>query len=379
MRETIMSEPTSHSGDPAATRELEAARAETMRRATEVAIRIGVLAVVVGWCLTIVAPFIGIVVWGAIIAIGADTPYEAIVRWLGGRRGLAATLIVALSLAVIVVPTVMLSDTLISGAHRFAEDLKDDKLHVPPPPPDVAGWPVVGPQIFDLWQLASHNLRQAAEKLTPQLRAVSRWLLGAAGAVGAGLLQFVASLVLAGVFLARRGERAELLDRVAARLAGPERGVAFARLARATVRSVVQGIVGVAIIQALLAGVGFIAADIPGAGLWALLVLVAAIVQLPVALVMIAPIAIAFSTAGTAVAVAFTLWCLAISALDNVLKPMLFGRGVEVPTVVIFIGAIGGMISMGILGLFVGAVVLGLGYELVRAWIAEGDVGLDPV
>lgn len=371
-----MSEPTSVSSGNA---ELAAARAETLRRATEVAIRLGVLALVVGWCLQIVAPFVGIVVWGAIIAIGADTPYEAVVRWLGGRRGVAATFLVAVSLAVIVVPTVMLSDTLISGAQRFAADMEDGTLRVPPPPLSVADWPVVGQPVFDLWQLASHNLREAAEKLTPQLQAVSGWLLGAAGSVGAGLLQFIGSLIIAGIFLAHSDDRAKLLNRVAVRLAGPARGPLFADLSRATVRSVVQGIVGVALIQALLAGLGFIAAGIPAAGLWALLVLVAAIVQIPVGIVMIPPILIAFTSSGTTLAIVFTLWCLAIAALDNVLKPLLFGRGVEVPTVVIFIGAIGGMISMGILGLFVGAVILGLGYELIRAWLVEEDGALDPV
>lgn len=352
---------------------LAEARAETMRRATEVAVRLGVLAIVVFWCLQIIAPFVGIVIWGLIIAIGVTSPYEAIVRALGGKRVLAATLLVCLALAVVVVPAVMLSTTLISGAQHFATDMTDGTLEIPPPPKHVADWPFVGTRIFDLWTLASENLQAALGKLGPQLKAVSAWLLHAAGSVGAGLLQLVASLVIAGVMLSRSTNRSAVISRLASRLAGPRQGPVLAELARATVSSVVQGIVGVALIQAILAGIGFIAADVPGAGLWALLVLVAAIVQLPVALVVIPPILLVFSDATTSVAILFTAWCVFVSLIDNFLKPILFGRGVSVPTLVIFVGAIGGMLSMGIIGLFLGAVVLGLGYELLNAWLAGSD------
>jgi predicted PurR-regulated permease PerM len=207
----------------------------------------------------------------------------------------------------------------------------------------------------------------------PQLKAVSTWLLHAAGSAGAGLFQLIASVIIAGVLLMRTAERSQLITRMATRLAGPKQGPDLAELAVATVKSVVQGIVGVAVIQAVLAGIGFIVTGVPAAGLWALLVLVAAVVQLPVVLVMIPPVLLVFTKASTTVMVAFTLWCLFVSLLDNFLKPILFGRGVKVPTVVIFIGAIGGMLSMGIIGLFVGAVVLGLGYELFNAWIAGQD------
>jgi predicted PurR-regulated permease PerM len=145
------------------------------------------------------------------------------------------------------------------------------------------------------------------------------------------------------------------------------------------VSSVVQGIVGVALIQAVLAGAGFIVAGVPAAGLWALMVLVAAIVQIPVVLVVILPIVLVFSTASTTVAALFTIWCLFVSTIDNILKPILFGRGVKVPTIVIFLGAIGGMLAMGIIGLFVGAVVLGVGYELLKDWIeSSGEDSASP-
>lgn len=360
----------SESNDPSgATATNDASHDGSTRTAIEIFVRLGVIMLILGWCLQIIAPFVGIVIWSLIIAIAADSPFDRLCTWLGGRRGLAATLVVVVSIGAFAVPTVMLSETLVSGAQSFAGDLASGSVAVPAPPASVQEWPVVGEQIFEFWQLASQNLEAAALRLRPQLEAISTWLLHAAGSAGAGILQLFASLVIAGVMLAASEGRQNAISRIASRLAGDVRGPEFAQLANATVQSVVQGILGVALIQTTLAGLGFMVAGIPAAGLWALLVLVAAVVQLPVVLVMLPPIFLAFSSMGTAAAVAFTVWCLAVALIDNFLKPLLFGRGVEVPMLVIFLGAIGGMLSMGIVGLFLGAVVLALGYELFIAWL----------
>jgi predicted PurR-regulated permease PerM len=353
-------------------------REETVNRATEIAVRFVVVGFIVYWCFQIVAPFIGIVAWALIIAIGSAKPYESFARAIGGRTGLAATLFVTLGLAVMIVPAVLLSETLVSGSQQFAKDVVAGTIQVPPPSARVADWPVVGGPIYETWSLASENLTEAATALGPQLKAVSAWLLEAAGSAGVGLLQLIASLILAGVLLSRGADQADAIASIASRIAGTTRGPELAKLARATVSSVVQGIVGVAVVQAVLAGAGFVIADVPAAGLWALLVLVAAIIQLPVAIVMIAPVLIVFSAESGPFAIAFAAWCAVVALVDNLLKPMLFGRGVEVPTVVIFIGAIGGMLSMGIIGLFVGAVVLAVGYELFRAWLAESESATQP-
>jgi predicted PurR-regulated permease PerM len=347
-----------------------------VQRAVEIAVRLAVLCVLTAWCLWIVSPFVTLVVWGLIIAIGVDGFYLRVRTALGGRSVLAAVAVVLLALVLLVVPAVLLSETLISGAQHFARQLESDGFRVPPPPAKVEAWPVVGELVYSAWLRASENLTEALRPLKPQLLAASRWLFGAAGSAGVGLLQLVGSLIVAGVFLARSEGRDVVVKSVATRLTGV-RGTELVDLANATVRSVVQGIVGVAIIQAVLAGLGLIVAGVPGAGLWALLVLVAAVVQLPVALVLIPPVLLVYSSSSTTVTVVFLGWSLFVTLIDNVLKPILFGRGVKVPTVVIFIGAIGGMLSMGIMGLFLGAVVLTLGYETLRAWIgetvAEGD------
>jgi predicted PurR-regulated permease PerM len=331
-----------------------------MRSAIEIAVRLGVLLLVVVWCLQIVAPFLGIVVWALIIAIAIDGPYQRICRALGGRQGLTATLFVLIGLSALIVPAALLSETLVGGATRYATELAAGDLAVPPPPDKVADWPVVGERVHAAWQLASENLGAALARIGPHLGAVSRRLLGAAGAAGIAMLQLAASLIIAGALLPRADDRRASTDRLAARLAGA-RGPELARLAQSTVQSVVQGICGVAVIQAVLAGLGF-----------------TAIVQLPVAIALLPTVVLVFSSSSTPVAVGFAAWCLFISLIDNVLKPILFGRGAKVPTLVIFLGAIGGMLSMGIIGLFLGAVVLAVGYELFVAWLADVDPVSDP-
>jgi predicted PurR-regulated permease PerM len=191
------------------------------------------------------------------------------------------------------------------------------------------------------------------------------------------------SLVVAGAILANREAAASFAYTLGRRLAG-SRGDELMELARSTTMGVASGIIGVALIQAVLAGIGFLGAGVPAAGLWAMLVLVAAVVQLPVALVMIPIVVYVFSAESTTVFAVFLIWSTFVSLLDNVLKPLLFGRGVEVPTLVIFIGAIGGMMNSGIIGLFTGSVVLAVGYKLFQSWLyseqeLEADSGPDEV
>lgn len=348
-------------------------RSAAIRSAIEIAIRLGAIALLVGWCLVIVAPFLGVVAWALIIAIAMDEPFEALCRQLRGRRILASALCVGLALALIFGPAVLLSESLVSAAQELAKDLKGGRIGVPPPAASVREIPIFGPRVYDGWLRASENLEGTLERLEPQLRIVSRWLLQTAGSVGAGILELIASIVIAGVMLVRGPLRREAIARFANRMAGPVRGPELATLATATVRSVVQGILGIAALQSFLAGSAFVVAGIPGAGLWALFVLVVAVVQLPTALAMAIPVVIGFSTLGTAGATALLIWCAAVGLVDNVLKPLLLGRGTTVPTLVIFMGALGGMLTMGIIGLFLGAVVLALGFELFLAWLGERE------
>lgn len=342
--------------------------------AVEVAIRLGAIALLVGWCLVIIAPFLDVVVWALIIAIAADSPFEWLCARLGGRRRLAGVLGVSVVLFALAIPTAIFSETLFEGAQSLARGLREGLLRVPEPEPWVRDLPLVGDSAYELWLGASENLGQVLRRFAPQLQAASRWLLGQLGGVSTGLVEIIGSILIAGFMLVRAETRQLALRRFAHRMAGVERGTHLLIIATATIRSVVQGIVGVAAIQSVLAGVGFLVAGVPGAGLWALLVLVAAVIQIPVLIGMIVPVVVGFQTLSPTAAIALLVWCVIVGAADNVLKPILFGRGASVPSLVIFMGAIGGLFTMGIVGLFLGAAVLALGFELFRAWLEADEL-----
>jgi predicted PurR-regulated permease PerM len=353
--------------------ERQAAAADDQRfvaRVVEATIRVGLLALLVAWCFEIVQPFVVPTVWGIIIAVAAYPGYARLQSALGGRRVLAATVFTLVALVVLIVPTVLLSGTLVEGARTLATDFQEGTLRVPAPPEGVGSWPFIGEWVERFWRQASENLGAALQRVGPQLKTVGAWLLSGAAGVGVGILQFVLALVIAGALLAHAEPAERTAYALFRRLAG-DRGGDFARLAEATVRSVTRGILGVALIQALLAGLGFLAVGVPAAGLWALVALLLSVIQVGVFPVVIPVLIYVFSTADTPTFVVFLIWSLFVGSIDNVLKPILLGRGVAVPMAVIFVGAIGGFLSSGIIGLFVGSVVLVLSYKLFLAWIYE--------
>lgn len=341
-----------------------------LNRAVEVAIRLGLVAIIAVWCFEIVRPFIVPGVWGVIIAVAVYPAYRRLGAALGERHGLAATLFAVLTLILLIVPAVLLTGTLVDGAQWLAEGLRTGTLSVPPPPEGVSRWPLIGDSLYRFWNEASQNLEATLRTIGPQFKALGSWLLSAAAGAGLTILQFVLAVIIAAVLLAHASGSEHVAHIIAARLFG-DRGTEFTYLADATVRSVTRGILGVALIQSLLAGLGFLAAGVPGAGLWALFCLLLSVIQIGIFPVSIPVLIYVFTTADTLTAVVFMIWIILVGALDNVLKPILLGRGVEVPMAVIFLGAIGGFLSSGIIGLFVGAVVLVLGYKLLLAWLNE--------
>ena len=339
------------------------------RVAIEATLRIALIAVLLGWCVRIMLPFIEPIIWAVIIASATYPLFMGFRdRLLGGRNKTAAVLFTLIALAIILTPSVQLTQSMFSSAENLAQDFKQGELNVPPPPEKVKNIPLIGKSTYDTWLLASENLDAALEKAGPRIKDGAKKVVDTAIGAGLGLLQFIVSIIIAGVFLANGPAAVAVLEKVAVRLAG-DQGAEFSRLAAGTIRGVAQGVLGVAFIQAFLAGIGMLAMGIPGAGLWALLVLILAVVQLPPLLILGPLAAYALSAYDTTPAVIFTIWCLAVSALDSVLKPMLMGRSVSVPMLVIFIGAIGGFMVSGIIGLFTGAVVFVLGYTLFMSWL----------
>ncbi|MDH3519626.1 MAG: AI-2E family transporter [Myxococcales bacterium] len=347
-------------------------------RTIEVGLRVGLVAVLVYGCLKIMGPFIHCILWGIVLAVAVQPLYVRMERALGGRPKLAAGLLVLAALLLLTAPTVALTVSLVDTAASLSGDLRAGSVAVPPPPASVAEWPIIGERLYAEWTGASANLEVALAQIAPQLKAIGRWLLTSVATTGVGILMFILSIVIAGVFLANGPRAAASAIAIAQRIAG-DRGADLTTLAAAIVQSVTRGILGVALIQSLLAGIGLLAVGVPAAGLWALLVLLLAVVQLPSLLVLGPIIVYVFSTSSTLVATVFAIWSVLVGLSDNFLKPLLLGRGVDVPMLVIFMGAIGGFVLDGIIGLFLGAVMLALGYKLFDAWLGEGEASVGPL
>ena len=277
-------------------------RSRVFHDALEVTIRIGLVLLLLLWCFLIVRPFLTPILWAFIIAIAVAPAFRWVAAALGGRRKLAAAIFVLLGLALFIAPVVNLSGTMIASIHKLAAAFSSGALKIPPPPEQIAEWPVIGERLSEFWSLSASNLEAAVERLAPQLKAVGGWLLSAAADVGLGLLQFIFSMVIAGIVLANGDRSRAGIERLMRRLAGAN-GHRFTQLAESTIRSVAIGIVGVALIQSTLAGIGLVAVDIPGAGLWALVALFLCIIQLGPILVLLPAVVYVFSTAPTLTAV----------------------------------------------------------------------------
>lgn len=337
--------------------------------ALEASIHIGLAILLVACCLLILWPFIPLLAWGVIIAVAAYPGFKKLRLALHGRGVLTAILFSVLLLILLVVPAVLLAETLVQGVQSLVARFKEGSLIIPPPPAGVESWPIIGPPLNSLWSLASQDLSVAVRAFAPQIKAFLPGVLSTTAALGLTMLQFVLSVVVSGILLANAEAAYRLTCSVCNRFFG-KKGPAIQQLIGATIRSVTSGIVGVAFIQSILAGLGFLVAGLPGAGLWAVLFLVAAVLQVG-ALVLIPAVLYMFTIAGITKSIIFLVWCLFVALLDNVLKPILLGRGVAVPMAIVFLGAIGGFLALGLIGLFIGAIVLSVGYTLFLAWLNE--------
>lgn len=344
----------------------------TGQNIVDAAIRIALLGIMAVATIRIILPFIMPAVWGIIIAVAVHPFIEMISNRIGGRRKFTAILFALVVIAALVVPSVMLVSSSVETVQALSIQLENDTLKVPPPPAGVADWPVIGEPLDKSWSLASTNIEAALQKFGPQLREASVALLAKIGGSVKGLFMFVISIVIATVILITADEGEHIVNKIIRRFTG-EKGPELATLATATIRGVMQGVIGVALIQSILSVVGMLLVGVPAAGLWAVLVLILAIIQLPPILVLGPIAAWVFSFADQLPAILFLVWALVVSGCDGFLKPVLMGRGVDAPMLVILLGALGGMMLSGIIGLFVGAVILAISYTLFMAWIDEVD------
>lgn len=345
-----------------------------LRHAIEIAIRLSALVALVTWCMMILKPFISVLLWGTIIAVTMHPVFERFKKRLGGRGKLAAIIITTALLATILIPCILLADSLLDGIQYFRETYQQGGHIIPPPDQRVESWPAVAKPVVDLWRLASTSTQQFVVQYREQLADGAKWFFKALAGISLGIGEFVIAIIISGVMLVYAESGGAAVERVLIRLAG-DRGQSFVVLCEVTIRQVVKGILGVAFIQAALASLGFFVAGVPAAGLWAVLCLMLAIVQIGVGPVVIPLIIYMYSTTDTLTASLFMGWSIFVLVIDNVLKPILLGRGAPVPMLVIFLGAIGGFIASGFVGLFLGAVILSLTYKLAEEWLSpQGNV-----
>jgi predicted PurR-regulated permease PerM len=346
------------------------------RTSAEVVVRVGLLLLLAFWCFSIAEPFLVPIVWGMIIAVAVFPGFRRLRRMLGHRDELAAAIMSLALLVLLIVPLAFLSRALIDDVSGLARKLGNGGVTIPQPPAWLATQPIVGPRLDQLWQQATDNLGAALAQVEPHLREVGEWVLSFVAGVGFGMLSFMAAIVIAGVLLAHAAAVERFVEAAATRLAGPS-SIDLVRLAERTIRSVARGVLGTALAQTILVGIGFVAAGIPGAAFLTLISFLLSVVQLGPALILLGAIIYKFTLGFTAGAFLFLAWCILAGISDNFLRPILLSRGGDVPLWVILIGTLGGLLAHGLIGLFVGPIVVALGYRLFQVWIEPRGSGVE--
>jgi predicted PurR-regulated permease PerM len=339
------------------------------RQIINLAIQLLVLGLLLTWCFKILAPFISLVIWGVVLAIALYPLQQKLKKLLKQRGTLAAVIITIVSVLIIILPAIWLGMTIANEVKAFSEAYSAGTLKIPAPNASVKSWPLIGGKAYEIWSKASTGLDSLAQQYPTQVKAVVGTGLGLAASTGKGVLLLTASIIISGVFLSYSESSAKAAKALFNRLSNNSFDIAT--ISALTIRNVVKGILGVAVIQTTMAAIGFIAAGIPGAGLWVLCCLILAIVQIGTLPVAIPVIILAWNGDSTLTATLFTIWMIIVSVSDNILKPILLGKGAPVPMLVVFLGAIGGFILLGFIGLFIGAVVLSLGYKLFDVWLHD--------
>ena len=342
-------------------------------RLLDVLIRAGLILAMVMLCFQIFSPFLTLMAWALILAINLYPLQQSLAARVGGKQGLSATLLVVVSVVLLAGPTAVLMSSLGDSIQELVSDVQSNSLEIPAPRPGVEDWPVVGKKLHGLWSKAHADLPALIKSMQPKIGDLAKTALGFVAGIGGGLLQFVASLIIAGIIMAFGEAGARSVEAIAERFVGADRGREFTKLSTATIRAVAQGVIGVAFIQAIIVGLVLLVAGIPWAGVLALIVLVLGIAQVPAVLVTLPAIGYLWSAGdySTLMAAVYTVALLVSGMADNVLKPLMLGRGVDAPMPVILLGALGGMAAAGILGMFVGATLLALGYQIFMSWVAN--------
>lgn len=332
-------------------------------------IRLGVLFLLIGWCYDILRPFVLIIVWAIVIAVALSPVYESMVKLFRGKKILATVLLALLLISILVIPSILVTTSLYDEIHNFTASYQADGHLIPAPSESTKDWPKFTKPLLDIWQTASVDVSKVIIKYSDQLKVAGEWLLLTVAGIGKGILQFIISIIIAMGLLIYSDPLTSVSKNIFIKLIG-KNGEHYALITVATIRNVVKGFLGVALIQALMVGVGFFMADVPFAGILTIICLILAIIQVGIGPIAIPVVIYMFSTTDTTTATLLAIWMGITMISDNILKPIFLGRGnPPAPMLVIFLGAIGGFLYNGFIGLFLGAVILTLGYKFFLTWI----------
>lgn len=345
--------------------------------AVDIAVRLAILALFAWVVLLLVRPFLPILLWSIVLTVAFEPAHAWLTARFGGRGWLAAAAITALALAVAIGPATVLVTSAIHSLELLAEWIGAGQHAIPAPPARLAELPVVGPAIDQAWRQASSNLEAFVGRYGRALIGPGEWLLHFIAGLAGSVFAILAAVLVSGFLYVPAPRLVRGLRVVAERVIGHHRGIAFLDLAAATIRNVARGIIGVALVQSLLIGVAFIVVQVPAAGLLSLAVLILAIVQVGAFPIVVPVLIWAWLGRGTGEALLLTAWLVPAGFSDMALKPMFMGKGLPVPLLVILAGVIGGTVAYGLIGLFLGPIVLAVFYELVRFWVAETPVDVD--
>lgn len=346
-------------------------KAAVSRFAIDLAIRLALIAGIVYVSLLLLRPVAPLFLWAVILSVATYPLFAVLRRRLRLRDGLAATLLSLLLLVLLLAPVVVLSASAIESLDAYAGMLLRGEHIVPPPPESIRSWPLIGTRLHDFWLSASTDIRALLSAHVGQIASLGRWVGRLAAGVFVEVLQFAGAIIVAGVLLAYSDLLTGTVRDLAGRIAD-SRGRHFVEIAGSTIRNVSQGVIGVALLQSALLGIGMLVADVPFAGAITFICLVLAIVQIGPNLVMIPVIIWTWMAMPALVAAVFTAYTVPLLLVDNILRPVLMARGLTTPMAIIVAGVICGTLAGGLIGLFVGPVVLAVFYDLVTAWAAAG-------
>ena len=322
----------------------------------------------------IMRPFLVALAWATMIVVATWPLLLHAQQWLGGRRSLAVAVMTIVLLLVLVVPLYFGITAIVANAKRIADWSQSlATFTVPPLPTWVESLPLVGAKLAQRWQkLAAAHPEELSARFAPYGQKLVLWFVSQVGSIGLLLLQFLLTVIIAAILYSNGETAARGAERFARRLAGPQ-GENAVHLAGQAIRGVALGVVVTAIVQSGLVGVGLAVVGVPFATILTVVAFILAIAQVGPALMLIPIVVWVYSTSGAGWGTGFLVWSIFCCTIDNLVRPLLIKRGADLPLLLIFAGVIGGLVAFGVIGLFIGPVVLAVAYTLLVDWVSAGD------